>query len=427
MRNPITLIAVIAAIGSGACSKRSESENAAETASLARVETDGGGAQNGGEILELSFPAMMLKIHVYLQTAAGRNKFPEVNPADFLRTIENTDITIVDFDLYDRHGYKRTCLNYDGGPRFLIRCNREKIEFWQSITPAFFGILFHEYLNLMQLELTDVEPNRDNPSNPLPPSLYPIASRILSIYEVVGAAYYAPPERREAPSLKLVKSFFEKKTGYNCSFRERQFADDLELSCWHGHSNLSKYFKSVRFFSIFDDKPRKVIGHLNPIRVHRIGIQSFENWQDILDTAYAWDYGIFALEGTKHQLQRGAPAFIDDWFEALCDYYGFRKTRAKPAHWISITETKQTRFLNHQHNPPSKNLETSESLIVMEERNVYDQANGFYLYMTVMYRLVDGRQMNPDVHRLTFEDGREFKSSAFLLPVEIEWRVRLAP
>ena len=136
-------------------------------------------AGNGGSGIEADIAAqeaqiqnVALKIRLFFikhnQTLS--KVFPEFSIDDFLKKIEKTEFKIVtDEVLLDRHGEKRTCLNFASENK--VECSLIKIKEIISSPTAIFVLTFHELLGIIGVEETA-------PTNPHFIEGYKISKRI---------------------------------------------------------------------------------------------------------------------------------------------------------------------------------------------------------------------------------------------------------
>jgi hypothetical protein len=133
-----------------------------------------GGSGNESQIAasqaKLENVSLKLKHFFIKNESALKAQFPEVNIKTLISKMNSADIRAVDSNnLIDRHGVKRTCLNY--ADTSVIECSAAEIEKLDSQPSALFVLALHEHLGLVAVEET-------SPLNPRMIDGYSISKRI---------------------------------------------------------------------------------------------------------------------------------------------------------------------------------------------------------------------------------------------------------
>lgn len=135
----------------------------------------GHGGGNGGSDQELQLTKRAQQIGHFLKSKMGSSVFKMLNPDTVLDTINAADFDVIDGVIQDKYGVERTCVNEPS--RGLVTCSLQRILDLQKNDDILTGIIFHEILGLMEIELG----HQDNVS------MYPISSKILPYHNVVAS------------------------------------------------------------------------------------------------------------------------------------------------------------------------------------------------------------------------------------------------
>src|ERR1700722_8380984 len=79
-----------------------------------------GGVGNGGDTDEILFHAIAEQISLFLNTSAGKSQFPEIDPTKFKELLETTKVRVVETDLMDVSGTRRTAINQPSKQLILV-------------------------------------------------------------------------------------------------------------------------------------------------------------------------------------------------------------------------------------------------------------------------------------------------------------------
>ncbi len=153
---------------------------------FAQGEAMGHGGGNGGDDFELELKKRSLQIASFVKSTVGSQVFNMINADSVINTVNSMDIDIVSGNVTDKYGTLRTCVNEP--ERSLITCNLGRINELRKNKQddILTGLLFHEILGLMGLELG----HQDNVS------MYPISSKIIPYSSVVTTTPISEAEIR---------------------------------------------------------------------------------------------------------------------------------------------------------------------------------------------------------------------------------------
>lgn len=119
-----------------------------------RNEGNGGSVGNGGDVKESQILGIVRNIEYFLNTKVGSIVLPEVNRDLFSKAVAKTDVEIVRHKLRDKKGNLRSAINIKGENRNWILFRQKALNKAAKRESAVLVILiFHEYLNLIDLEL----------------------------------------------------------------------------------------------------------------------------------------------------------------------------------------------------------------------------------------------------------------------------------
>lgn len=117
----------------------------------------GGSIGNGGDIDEAYIFGVAKNIELLLKTETGRLEFSEVSPELFAQAIEKTDVKLVKNRITDKNRNVRSAVNFRGETRNLLQFRIKDLKRAQKDPSgaSLVILVFHEFLNLMGLELND--------------------------------------------------------------------------------------------------------------------------------------------------------------------------------------------------------------------------------------------------------------------------------
>ena len=143
----------------------------------------GGNGGSGGEseiaAQQAQFENVALKIKQFFVQNEDElaPQFKEVNIPNLISKIDSSRILVNDEALTDRHGKKRTCLNF--AKENLIHCNATALKALNESPEALFVLAFHEYLGLLGVEET-------SPNDPTVVDGYSISKKIAPYVTLVN-------------------------------------------------------------------------------------------------------------------------------------------------------------------------------------------------------------------------------------------------
>lgn len=145
---------------------------------------EGGGAiGNGGELEEIDIIIVANKIQKFLASAQGRAHF-KIDAAQFKSLVSKTLVQVVDRPIKDKNGALRTARNFVVEDQSVIQFSKPSLK---QVTgqEAIFVLVFHEYLNLMGIEVTQRSEVY---------SAYPVSSKLISFVPKVAKLSLAASE-----------------------------------------------------------------------------------------------------------------------------------------------------------------------------------------------------------------------------------------
>lgn len=141
----------------------------------------GAGVGNGGDLTEIEIINVGQKLKKFIAGEKGRQAFPEVDAARFAKTVDETLIKVTTEAVRDYANVPRSAINYVYEGKNVIRFNKAAILKYEDRPDEQVTLIFHEYLNLMGLELTSGSPAPDA----RPTSIYPISARVIPFREEI--------------------------------------------------------------------------------------------------------------------------------------------------------------------------------------------------------------------------------------------------
>ena|GEM_PF-2595301 len=144
--------------------------HAQSTLDRVAIHEGGGSIGNGGEIREIDLLTIIKKIKTFLLTEQGQKYFPSVNEAQLAETISKTKIQVLNEDLRDAKGNLRSARNIRMDDQSFIQFSAKSLAEIGSDEASLYVLVFHEYLNLMGIELSQ---------DASVSSVYPVSSKLI--------------------------------------------------------------------------------------------------------------------------------------------------------------------------------------------------------------------------------------------------------
>jgi hypothetical protein len=190
---------------------------------FAQGEGLGHGGGNGGDDLELELKKRSLQIASFVKSSVGAEVFHMINADSVINTVNNMDIDVVSGNVIDKFNTLRTCVNE--ADKQLITCNLDRINELRKNRQddILTGLLFHEILGLMGLELG----YQDNVS------MYPISSKIIPYYSVVSSTPIEESHIRP-------EYFGLKATSYGITLVNRKTKESIRMICLNDNVEIHR-------------------------------------------------------------------------------------------------------------------------------------------------------------------------------------------
>ena len=144
--------------------------HAQSTLDSVAIHEGGGSIGNGGEIREIDLLTIIKKIKAFLLTEKGAQYFASVDESYLAKIVSETKIQVLNEDLHDSKGHLRSARNIRMGDQSLIQFSAKSLAEIGSDEASLYVLVFHEYLNLMGIELSQ---------DASVSSVYPVSSKLI--------------------------------------------------------------------------------------------------------------------------------------------------------------------------------------------------------------------------------------------------------